>query len=466
MAFDQSNDQLLQKNQSLFTLKFTDFPFRLPEKSMILTNKFHSQLITRLMAIALVFLSLHTIKAEAADGIVAVVNDNVILQSELESQIQQIVAEMSSRGATPPPREVLIPQLLNRQIVQMIQLQIADRTGIEVSDEALNLTLQNIAERNDMTLQGLQSAVISDGLSFRTFREDIRTEMVITNLRQRDVVNRISVTPREIDTFLARQETLGDQGRDYHLRHIMLTLSEGATAEQTRAVEQRGVSLIAKLNNGADFSQLAINHSDGQNALQGGDLGPRQLGSLPDLFADAASKLQPGEHSALLPSSTGLHILYVENIEEGERHMLTQRKARHILIQTADLVSPEQARQKLLGLRDRIAVGEDFAELARAHSDDPGSAIQGGLLGWVSAGQMVERFEMVLNSLPPGKLSQPVRTEFGWHLIEVLDTREIDNTVEQLRRQAASQIRAKKADQEIEAWLQRMRDEAFVEIRI
>ncbi|MBV1961548.1 MAG: peptidylprolyl isomerase [Immundisolibacteraceae bacterium] len=430
------------------------------------SHYYRSPIVTALITTLLIFASSFAGNINAADGIVAVVNDNVILQSELEGQIEQIVAEMGSRGATPPPREVLIPQLLNRQIVQMIQLQIADRTGIEVSDDALNLTLQNIAERNDMTLQGLKDAVIRDGLSFRTFREDIRTEMVITNLRQRDVINRISVTPREIDTFLARQETLGDGGREYHLRHIMLILPEGATAEQTRTAEQRGTTLITELNNGADFAQLAINHSDGQNALQGGDLGPRQLGSLPDLFADAASKLKPGQHSALLPSSTGLHILYLESIEAGERHMLAQKKARHILIQTDESVSPDQARQKLISLRDRIAVGEDFAELARAHSDDPGSAIQGGVLGWVSAGQMVERFEMVMNSLEVNTVSEPVRTQYGWHLIEVLETREIDNTEEQLRRQAASQIRAKKADQEIEAWLQRMRDEAFIEIRI
>ncbi len=425
-----------------------------------------SRIILTLTALGLVFVTLQPLDAAAADGIVAVVNNNVILRSELDSQIQQIVAEMGSRGATPPPKEVLIPQLLNRQIVQMIQLQIAEQTGIEVGDEALNLTLQNIAERNDMSLQQLKNAVINDGLSFRTFREDIRIEMVITNLRQRDVINRISVTPREIDTFLARQETLGDGGRDYHLRHIMLILPEGATAQQTRAAEQRGDALIDQLDSGADFAQLAINNSDGQNALQGGDLGPRQLGTLPDLFADAASKLSPGEHSALLPSSTGLHILYVESIEEGERHMLSQRKARHILIKTDETVSPTQARLKLQGLRDRIAVGEDFAELARAHSDDPGSAIQGGLLGWVSAGQMVERFEMAMNALSVNQVSDPIRSQYGWHLIEVLDTREIDNTEEQQRRQAASQIRAKKADQEIEAWMQRMRDEAFVEIRI
>ncbi|MBL4622121.1 MAG: peptidylprolyl isomerase [Immundisolibacteraceae bacterium] len=283
------------------------------------------QFVTVLIAALLIIGSSFSTQINAADGIVAVVNDNVILQSELEAQIDQIIAEMGSRGATPPPREVLIPQLLNRQIVQMIQLQIADRTGIEVSDEALNHTLKNIAERNGMTLKGLKDAVTGDGLSFRTFREDIRTEMVITNLRQRDVINRISVSPREIDVFLARQETLGDGGRDYHLRHIMLTLPEGASAKQARGAEQRGAALISELNEGANFAQLAIDHSDGQNALQGGDLGPRQLGTLPDLFADAASKLQPGQHSELLPSSTGLHILYVESIEEGERHMLAQR---------------------------------------------------------------------------------------------------------------------------------------------
>jgi len=402
----------------------------------------------------------------AADGIIAVVNDDVILRSELEAQINQITAEMASRGTRPPPPEALIPQLLNRQIEQMLQLQVAARTGIEVSDEALNLTLENIAERNQMSLDELRQAVSADGLSFETFREDIRREMIITHLRQRDVVNRIDVSDREIDAFLIRQETLGDSGSSYHLRHIMLGLHDGATNDEIAKAEQRGAALLDQLDAGADFAQLAINSSDGQNALQGGDLGWRELGALPDLFAETASSLQVGEHSNLLASSTGLHILYLEDIKQTQRHMVTQRRARHILITIDELEPPEATRQKLLSLYRRIEVGEDFAELARAHSDDPGSAINGGDLGWVVSGQMVERFDIALNELEVEEVSEPVLSQFGWHLIQLLEIREVDDTVEQERRHAAQQIRAKKSDQEIKDWLRRLRDESFIEIRI
>lgn len=417
-------------------------------------------------ALLLTLLCAVPIPARAADGIVAIVNDGVILRSELERQIQQITAEMASRGTTPPPRSTLIPQLVNRQIQQMIQLQIADRTGIEIGDEALNLTLENIAQRNQMSLDDLRRAVDEDGLDFETFREDIRTEMIITHLRQRDVVNRINVSDREIDAFLAREESLGGGGRNYRLRHIMFSLPDGATNDEIAAAEQRGATALSQLAAGADFAQLAIDNSDGQNALQGGDLGWRQLGTLPDLFADTASQLKTGQHSELLRSSTGLHILFLEEIQQSERHLVTQRHARHILLTTDELTPPERTRQKLIGLRQRIEVGEDFAELARSHSDDPGSAIRGGDLGWVVSGQMVERFDAALAALSDGEISEPVPSEFGWHLIQLLETRQIDDTDEQLRRRAASQIRAKKSDQEIQDWLQRMRDEAFVEIRI
>ncbi|MEL0082158.1 MAG: peptidylprolyl isomerase [Gammaproteobacteria bacterium] len=413
---------------------------------------------------ALIF-SLPTL-ATAGDRIVAVVNADVILQSELERQIHQITAEMASRGTRPPPREALIPQLLNRQIEQMLQLEIAGRTGIEISDEALNATLANIARNNQLDLQGLRQAVIADGLSFETFREDIRTEMIITHLRQRSVINRIPVSDREIDNFLSRQESLGNSDSRYRLRHIMLSLDDGATNEEIARAEQEGAEILNELANGADFAQLAVNRSEGQNALQGGDLGWRQLGTLPDLFADAASQLEVGGHSGLLRSSTGLHVLYLESIQQSDRHMVTERHARHILIEIDELNPPEQSRQTLVNLRRRIEVGEDFAELARAHSDDPGSAIRGGDLGWVRSGQMVEQFDLALNSLEIGELSQPVRSEFGWHLIELLATRERDDTEDQTRLRAAAQIRAKKADQEIQDWLQRMRDEAFIEIRI
>ena len=401
-----------------------------------------------------------------ADRIVAVVNDQVILQSELERQLDQIMAEMRSRGTVPPAPEVLIPQLLNRQILQLIQLQVASRSGLEIGDEALNLTLENIATRNGLSLSGLKQAVEADGLSFETFREDIRTEMLLTNLKQRDVINRIAVSDREIENFLARQKTLGGDGSSFHLRHIMISLSEGAAREDIDEATARAEGLLAQLAQGADFAQLAINHSDGQNALQGGDLGWRELGTLPNLFADAAATLQPGEYSGILRSSTGLHILFLEELKQQERHMVEQRKARHILIQVDELVSSDEALQRITGLRDRIEVGESFTELARAHSDDPGSAINGGDLGWVTAGQMVDRFEAALKELQIGQISKPVRTEFGWHLIQLTDIRQIDDTEEQLRRRAASQIRARKADQEIAEWLQRMRDEAFVEIRI
>jgi peptidyl-prolyl cis-trans isomerase SurA len=397
------------------------------------------------------------------DRIVAVVDEGAIMLSELEERTALIRRQMGDRR---PPEEALRRQVLERLVVDRIQLQQAAQLGIRVDDLTLNRTMQQLAASNGVDLEGFREALIADGIDYERFREQIRDEITISRLRQRVVESRISVSDDEIDDFIAMQSASLDPNVEYRLAQILIALPEAASPEQIGAARERAEALRARIEAGAGFADLAVQESQGQRALEGGDLGWRAAGELPTLFARVVPLMEVGAVSEPIRSPSGFHLVQLTDRRGEARNLVRQTRARHILITPNALLSDEEARLRLASLRRRIQGGEDFAALARANSDDRGSAAEGGDLGWADPGNFVAEFETVMNSLLPGELSEPFRSQFGWHMVQVLERREIDTAREQTRAQARESLRQRKLNEELELWLRRIRDEAFVEFRL
>ncbi|WP_448510162.1 peptidylprolyl isomerase [Immundisolibacter sp.] len=419
--------------------------------------------MNRLLALLCAVLLPASVLAANLDRVVAVVNKDVIVQSELDREVQRILSDLRRRGtATPPPSEFQ-RQVLDHLVLRRLQMQLADVAGINIADDELNYALQNIAARNNLSLSQMRDAVESDGGSFEEFRDEIRSEMRITQLRQKEVISRISISDAEVERFLAEG---GDAaaGR-YHLAHILIAVPNDPTPDQLRSTEARARQVHADLLAGADFASTAVAVSKGQQALEGGDLGWRNADELPPPFVAAVRDLAPGGISDVIPSKNGFHILKVlESDAAGGRHVVQQTHVEHILVKVEE-GRADEARAHIESLRQRIVAGEDFHELARTHSDDPGSAIKGGDLGWVTGEEVVPAFASAMQSLPEGELSQPVQSSFGLHLIRVLGRRSHDDTETYRRAHARDTLRARKAEEMTQAWLQRLRDEAYVELR-
>lgn len=403
--------------------------------------------------------------AQSLDKIVAVVNDEVILESDLQEMEQTVRQQIRQRDAAMPPSDILRKQVLERLIMQRLQIQEADKVGIRVGDDALNAALKQIADKNQLTLRQFRDVLEKDGYDFSQFRETIRDEMIIARLRKSQVEDRVVVSDREVDNFLATQKIQDGGQVEYDLQHILISLPEAASPEEVQAAQEKLEKVQTLLKEGGDFSQVAAGYSDGQNALEGGELGWRKQGELPSLFADVVPTLAVGEVSQPLRSGSGFHLVRVKDKKSEDVHLVKQTLASHILIKTNELTTDDEAQQRLEKLRERIVNGEDFAELARANSDDTGSAIDGGSLGWVSPGVMVPEFEEKMNSLAVGEMSDVFKSRFGWHLIKVFDRREENMAEEYQRGKAREQIRQRKIDEELETWLRSMRDEAYVEYR-
>lgn len=403
---------------------------------------------------------------ETIDRIAAIVNDDVITASELEQRLTTLTKQLRQQRTPLPPRAVLRKQLLERMVLNRIQLQIAETTGIRVDDETLNKTIGNIAAQNKLTLSQFRDVLEKDGFGFAQFREEMRQEIIIRRLLQRQVESRISVTEQEIDNFLVNQKTQGKAHDEYHLGHILIALPEAASPAEIREARERAQGILEELRRGRDFSETAVAVSDGQQALKGGDLGWRKSGELPTLFVNVVQNMKVGEVSDLIRSPSGFHIIKLLEHRSGQRHLVTQSRARHILIRPGGLTSEEQALETARELRRRLLAGEDFAQLAKEYSDDKASAVDGGDLGWVSPGQMVPEFEQALAKLEPGTISEPVKSGFGWHLIQVLERRQHDDTDEFTRNQARKQIFQRKVEEAQANWLRRLRDEAYVEYRL
>ncbi len=419
-----------------------------------------------LVLIAGAFLPAADAGAQDLDRIVAIINDDVIMRSELAAKIQSVSAQMQEQDIPLPPQTILERQVLDRLIMTKLQIQMAQNTGIRVDDETLNRTISNIAAGNEMSLNEFREILEGDGYGYETFRKDIRDEILISRLQQRQVDNRIIVTDREIDNFLSNQEHQGETDIEFHIAHILVAIPEGGSNRQIAQARETADQVLSELQAGAEFSSMAATYSDGQQALDGGDLGWRKAGQVPTLFADFISDMEIGGLSDIIKSPSGYHIVKLLDKRSSEQVVVTQTKARHILIRPDELTTADDALRRLQQLRMRIEGGDDFAELAKAHSADTMSAAEGGDLGWTNPGDLVPEFESAMNSLEPGVTSLPFRTQFGFHIVQVLDRREHDSTEDIKRARAREVIRRRKLDEARTDWLRQMRDEAYVEYRL
>ena len=415
------------------------------------------------------FLALQTFNSQAdveLDRIVAVVENDIIMQSELETKLRTMVAQMEQQGVQLPPSNVLETQILERMILMKIQIQKAEETGIRVDDETLNSTINNIAAGNNVSLSQFKEILEKDGFNYEQFRESIREEIVISRLRQRQVDNRISITTKEIDNALANLEFQGKTETEYRLQHILISSPEAPTPEEEEQARLVATKVLEDLETGLDFTTMASTVSDGQRALEGGDLGWRKKNEIPTIFAAQVATMEKGDISDLIKSSSGFHIVKLADVRSSEKQIITQTLARHILIKVDELTTADDAFVRLEQLRTRIEGGDDFAKLAKANSDDKLSAAQGGELGWSSPGRLVPQFEEVMNQLEIGEISQPFETQFGWHILEVLERREFDDTENAKREKASETIRRRKSEEAHQNWLRHLRDEAYVEYRL
>jgi len=403
---------------------------------------------------------------ELLDGIAALVNDGVVLKSELQTETDRIVARLQKQGTQLPPPSIMMKQVLDRLIIEQLQLQRAEKVGIKVSDETLNQALASIAQRNNVPLAELPALLAREGMDYATYRRELRQQVTIDQLRQRDVLQRINVLPKEVDAYLARQEGKASLREEFLLSHILIAVPASATPEQVGAAERQANDLYKRLQAGEDFAKLAVAYSNGQQALEGGSLGWRKGSELPSLFADVAPGLSKGQVAEPVRNASGFHLIKLDDRRGGEAIMENQTHARHILLTTNEVLDDSSAREKLKAIRERILAGEDFAAVAKAVSEDAQSAIEGGDLGWTGPGNFVPAFEEQLNKLQPNEISQPFKTQFGWHILQVLERRVYDATADRQRQEAILAIRNSKLGDEAEIWTRRLRDEAFVEYRL
>ncbi|WP_295543729.1 peptidylprolyl isomerase [uncultured Thiohalocapsa sp.] len=424
--------------------------------------------LTRLLLLAAVLaLSSHTtLASRPLDGIVAVVNDDVIVRSELQAEIDLVLPELRARGTTIPPQAVLEAQVLERLILKRLQLQQAEQLGIEVDAQTLSNALDNIAARNGLSLEELRFTLEQNGVDFENFREDTRAQILTSQLQQQAVMRNIRVSDAEVDRFLEQEADTLIRRRRVKLQHILLALPENADARQVAAARAKAEGLLRRLRAGADFASVAVAESDGRRALEGGDLGWFPMAEVPTLALEPAQTLAKGAVSEPIQSASGFHLIRIADIEGDDPQPVSQTQARHILIRTNELVADADARRRLEQLRLRIVGGDDFATLARAHSDDTGTALKGGDLGWVDPGDTVPEFEEVMDALAPGTVSEPFQTSFGWHIVQVLERRQQETTDELLRMEAEAALRQRKAEEATEIWLRQLRDEAYVDLRM
>ena len=400
------------------------------------------------------------------DQIIAVVGDDVITERELVERMNLAAQELAQRGVRPPSQGALARQVMERLIVERIQLQEARKIGISIDEITLNRTIEDIAAENNLTLLQLRNALAAEGVDFAAFRQQIRDELAIAQLRRRQVENRLRVGEQEIDDLIAAESGAIDRDVRYRLSHILVALPQGADSSTIAEAREKAEELRAKARAEEDFAELAISHSDAPDALEGGDMGWRGAADIPTLYARNVILMRPGEVSQVLRSPNGFHIVKLLDREAGSELRVPQTRARHILISPDEIRSEREAEVQARSLYNRIREGAPFAELARAHSDDGGSAAQGGELGWLSPGETVPAFENAMNELAVGEMSTPVQSPFGWHIIEVLERRETDATRDLLRARAQEVLQNRKLEEETELWLRRLRDEAFVEYRV
>jgi peptidyl-prolyl cis-trans isomerase SurA len=406
-------------------------------------------------------------RGEALDRIAAIVNDGVVLVSEVDDELALVTQRLREQKLDLPPENVLRRQVLERLIVEEAEMQRAQRDGIKVPDDALNTALQEVAQRNNITLSQLPDILAQQGIDYASYRDALRRQLTLTLLRQRDVLNHTTVTSREIDQYLARETKHPSDAMEYELSHILIAVSENATPEQLAQAAQRAQDVYERAKSGEDFKKLAVSYSNSDTALSGGSLGWRKGTELPTFLSDTILKLKPGDVSEPLRAPNGYNIVKLDAVRTTDKNVvIDQVHVRHIMMRTNELQDDALVKQKLEQLRTRILKGEDFGGLAQTSSQDPGSATDGGDLGWTAPGTFDPEFEKVVEGLQINEISEPFKTQYGWHIVQLLGRRKVDSTDELRRKHAADEIRASKADEETELWLRRLRDESYVDYKM
>jgi peptidyl-prolyl cis-trans isomerase SurA len=407
-----------------------------------------------------------SVHGELLDRIAAIVNDGLVLKSELDAQMASVTKRLTEQKVELPSQSVLSQQVLDRLILQEIQLQRAKRVGLTITDEQLNSALQEIAARNNIPFDQLPTALAAQGIDYKQYRESMRKELTLSTLRQRDVLSHINVSPHELEQYLARQQNAAAND-EFNVSHILLSLPAAATPQQLEEISHKAQDVASRASKGEDFGQLAIVNSNSQTALDGGQLGWRKGTQLPQFILDLVVKMKPGDVSEPVRTPSGFHIVKLNERRSGEAQVIiNQIHARHILMKPNELDDDETVRQKLSKLRDRIEAGESFAGIASTASEDPGSAPDGGDLGWTGPGTFVPEFDQAIADLKVNEISQPFKTRYGWHIVQMLGTRTYDSTDDVRRQKAFAAIRESKADEETELWLRHLRDDAFVETKM
>ncbi len=396
------------------------------------------------------------------DRVVAIVDDSIIMQSELDARMDSVKRQM---GGQIPPDSLLAPQVLERLILENIQLQMAERGGVQVTEQQLNDTVKRIAQQNGMTIAQFSQALEKDGLSYREAIEQIRTEMIISRVQKFQVSNRVQISQQDIDYFLASKAGEMATEEEYRLSHILVSIPSQATSTEIKRARDKANKIVAEINTGKNFQQQAMANSDGRNALKGGDLGWRKQAQLPSIFSDAVDQLEVGEVSRPIKSASGFHIIEITEQRGGSTMMVLQNKVRHILVMPNEIRSDKDSEARINQVYKKIDNGEDFAELAKEYSDDPGSAVSGGDLGWVNPGDMVPAFDRIMGEIEPGIVSKPFKSQFGWHILQVQERKETDLGEQVQRNQIRQMLQARQFEEELPIWLRKIRVEAYVDIK-
>ncbi len=402
------------------------------------------------------------------DTVVAVVNDGVVLESELDQQTHEIELRLRSQNVALPPEKVIRGQVLDRLVLEEIQAQRADRAGIKVSDEQVNGALGDIAKRQNLSLDQLPEKLAADGIDYAEYRSELRREIARQLLRQRDVVQRIVVTPRELDQYMASEKRTASAANEYNVSHILIAVAQDAKPGQLAQASKLAHDIAERARAGEDFSKLAITYSQSESALEGGSLGWRKGTELPTFLADVIGHMRPGDVSDVLQTPSGFHVIRLNDLRAaGGPQIVQQVHLRHILIKSTEIEDDATVKQKLLRWREQIISGkEDFAVLAKTYSKDPGSAVNGGDLGWSEPSIFVPEFSAVAETLKDGEISQPFHTQYGWHIMQMLGHRNFDNSQDAARERAYQALRDSRVEEATEIWLQQIRDESYVELRL
>ena len=425
-----------------------------------------SDCLRPLMLGALLIGSAAHAEVRTIDQVAAIVDNDVVMQSQLDQRTREVQQTIAKRGQGVPPASVLDQQVLERLIVENLQLQIGERSGIRITDEELNQAIGTIAQRNNMTIEQFRQALAHDGLSYEDAREQVRREMIISRVRQRRVAERIQVTDQEVKNFLASDLGKMQMSEEYHLANILIPTPESASSEAVQNAARQAEEVYNKLKQGADFAQMAIARSGSDTALEGGDMGWRKAAQLPPPFDRMLSEMPVGDVTPPVRTPGGFIILKLNAKRGGGSVVVDEVHVRHILIKPSEIRTEAQTKELAAKIYDRITSGEDFATLAKTYSEDPGSALNGGDLNWVDPNSLVPEFREAMADTPQGVLSKPFKTQYGWHVLEVLGRRATDSTTQAREQQAMNALRNRKYDEELQSWLRQIRDEAYVEIKL